>query len=52
MTRKLERFALDRILTDAQVGFRSHKRYSDQSLVLRGVCEEVEVDIILGLLGC
>ena len=37
MARRLGRFAEDRILTEAQGGFRSHKRCSDQWLVLRGV---------------
>ena len=39
LARKMERFAEDRILTEAQGMFRSGRRYSDQWLVLRGVCE-------------
>ena len=42
------RFAEDRILTEAQGGFRGHRRCSDQWLVMRGVKEEGEEDIILG----
>ena len=34
---RLGRFAEDRILTEAQGGFRSHRRCSRQWLVLRGV---------------
>ena len=55
LARRLGKFAEDRILTEAQGGFRSHRRCSDQWLVLRGVYElkeEGEEDIILGLLGC
>ena len=53
MARKLGRFAEGRILTEAQGVFRSHRRCSDQWLVLRGVCElrKVEKEISLGLLG-
>ena len=39
LTRRLGRFAEDRILTEAQGGFRSGKICSDQWLVLRGVCK-------------
>ena len=39
MVTRLGRFAEDRILTEAQGGFRSHKGCSDQWLVLRDVCE-------------
>ena len=39
MARRFGRFAEDRILTEAQGGFRSHRRCSDSWLVLRGVCE-------------
>ena len=39
MAMRLGRFTEDRILTEAQGGFRSHRRYSDQWLVLRCVCE-------------
>ena len=39
MARRLGRFAEDKILTEAQEGFRSHRRCSDQWLVLWGVCE-------------
>ena len=35
MARRFGRFAKDRILTEAQGGFRSHRRCSDQWLVLR-----------------
>ena len=36
---RLGRFAEDKILMEAQGGFSSHRRCSDQWLVLRGVCE-------------
>ena len=39
MAGRSERFAEDRILTEAQETIRSHRRCSDQWLVLRGVCE-------------
>ena len=39
MVSRLGRFAEDRILTEAPVGSRDHKRCSDQWLVLMGVCE-------------
>ena len=39
MARRLGKFTEDRILTEAQGGFRSHRRCSDQWLVLRGACE-------------
>ena len=38
MVSRLERFPGDRILTESEGGFRSHKRCSDLCLVLRGVC--------------
>ena len=37
MARRLGRFAEDKILTEAQGGFRSHRRCSDQWLVVVGV---------------
>ena len=39
MVRGLRRFAEDRIFREAQGGFRSHRRCSDQLLMLKGVCE-------------
>ena len=39
MTRRLGRFAEDRILTEAEGGFRRHRICSDQWLVLGCVCE-------------
>ena len=39
LARRQGRFAEDRILTEAQRGFRSGRRCSDQWLVLRGVGE-------------
>ena len=39
LARRLGRFAEDRTLTQAQGGFRSGRRCSDQRLVLRDVCE-------------
>ena len=39
IARRLGRFTEDRILTEAQRGFKSHRRSSGQWLVLSGVCE-------------
>ena len=39
MARRLGRFAEDRILTEAQGGFRSHRGSSNQWLALKGMCE-------------
>ena len=39
IARRLGRFSEDRILTEAQGGFRSHRGCSDQCLVLRGMCD-------------
>ena len=50
MARRLGRFAEDRILTEAQEWFWSHRKCSDQWLV--GVCEwKSEKTSYLGLLG-
>ena len=39
MMRRMGRFVDNKVLTEAQGGFRSHGRYSDQWLVLKVVCE-------------
>ena len=39
MASRFGRFTVDRILTEAQGGFRSFRRCSDQWLVFRDVCE-------------
>ena len=39
LTRRLGEFAEERILTEAQGGFRGKRNCADQILVLRGVCE-------------
>ena len=39
LTRRLGEFAEERILTEAQGGFRGKRSCADQILVLRGVCE-------------